>query len=269
MPSVSATVSATDLTFSILQPRVVIYPHSVLGNCGYQPLFFQYGNPNNSCYTMEKSMISHWNTELWNQHGASLIYYVTDYNTDYDRVFGEDRDRSIIRSFKVQGYTELPLEVEHVTIFGIDGQDNFKVFVAQGHFAVASTVDDTGLSINYYPAIEPNIGDIIQFRSNQRFYEIVEVKDVEGTQLQSRTTWTLFLRVYKDLRLNVQRFQPPIPSTLARNVEISAVNNQDDLFKINDSITSASTTFSYNASANLEQIPPNDPHAPNDPFGGW
>jgi len=57
--------------------------------------------------------------------GVDMIYYPVSYDVDYDRIFGEDLDRTIQRKFCVKGFYELQEEIELFSKFGIEGIDNF------------------------------------------------------------------------------------------------------------------------------------------------
>jgi hypothetical protein len=265
-------VSAVECSavFNINQPQVIMIPGSIFASSCFKKDYFNHLT--NPCYDNEKKMFANIATEMWNQQGVKLIYYKVDYNTSYDKLYGEDRDRHIERQFPFQGYFILPTEEELMTLFGIDVKDIFKIYVAKQHFEVASTLSNTGCGVYEYDPYEPCEGDIIKGKWNDTFYEVIEVKDSEGTMLQTKLAWTLIVRIFRDNHFSVNEFQPPIPSVKAKELEISAVTDKPtDILQINEEIDEEKEEFLFNTSAaNEEPINP-DPYPPvnDDPFGGW
>ena len=74
------------------------------------------------------------NMESINIHGTPMMYYAVSYDTAYDHLFGEDDDRRVARKFLIKARFELPKELEQYAKFGIEGLDNFPMFVSKKHF---------------------------------------------------------------------------------------------------------------------------------------
>lgn len=267
--SIDTLVSENSAVFNINQPQLVMIPQNMFGQCYVKPYFNHFNGP---CYDNEKKIMGHIAAEMWNQHGVKMEYYKTDYNTDYDKIWGEDRDRHILRTFPLQGYFLLPAEDELVTIFGMEIKDVFKIYVAKQHFSVASTLSNTGCGLNTYPPFEPCVGDIIKGRWSNYFYEIIEVKDSEGVILESKLVWTLIVRIYRDLHMTANTFVPPIKHVQEKQESIEEVTDRmGDIFQINEDINEEKIDILYNTSAVLEDPINPDRHPPtnDDPFGSW
>lgn len=262
----STLVSAS---FDMLRPRILIVPDSIFDNKCYQKPYFNHLN--SPCYENEKKMFSNMATEMWNQHGVKLEYYKTDYNTDYDRIYGEDRDRHILRTFPVQAYFELPNEDELVTVFGMEMKDRFKMYISKQHFSVASTLGNTGCGINSFDKFDPCVGDIIKGKWNNRFYEIIEVKDSEGVIMESKFIWTITVKTYRDNHLTTNTFTPPIPPVQQKQYDIESVTDKPiDILQINEALDSEKDEYIYEPKP-LEDTPDNDdlPPVNDNPFGQW
>lgn len=99
--------------------------------------FFNHLNP---LYNNERKLYDLLITEAYNFHGITMSYYILSYDIDKDRIFGEDNDRVILRSFDVQAYAELPNDKKSFSIMGMMNQDIFHLFISMKHFADRKSV---------------------------------------------------------------------------------------------------------------------------------
>lgn len=208
--------------------------------------FFNYKN---SEYDAEKSLFDLFVTEAYNKNGVCMEYYVTTYDTKYNRIFGEDNDRRLERAFDVMVMYQLPKEEKMWTKFGIEGTDNFSMWASKRHFRAAS---NNPLTEEEYI---PKMGDIIRSKYNNYFYEIVEVVEEVGMWLQSKQhVWEFVVRVYKDEGIEL--------TDETKSTTISAYTNKDeDVFDIKNVIDVKKNEFLYK--------PEDSEKGNNDPFGNW
>lgn len=219
--------------------------------------FFNHLNPN---YNFEKDLYSLLLTEAYNQHGVCMDYYVVSYNTNYDRLFGEDNDRRFIRNFSFMCYMELPKETKSFSTMGIGWTDIFHLYISKRHFNVASTANTSGTR-NIFPSYEPREGDILNTKYNNTYYEIISVKTEEEQFLQRKHSWDVIVRVMRDKSFS---YSPETSSTME---DISKYNNKSDLFDIGKFIKE---TTQPNTNANdIEYKPAPTECDPNDPFNNW
>ena len=68
----------------------------------------QFFNHFNNNYNNESMLYELLMTEAFNLHGVKMNYYVTSYDTKYDKLFGEDNNRRFIRRFEFMGNLVLP-----------------------------------------------------------------------------------------------------------------------------------------------------------------
>jgi len=227
--------------------------------------FFQHQA--SSCYNNEKLLYSKLVGEALLQNGVKTDYYITDYNTSRDQIYGEDTDRTILRKFPVILYYMLPKQDQLFSKFGIEDLDNFKMWVAKDTFAMSSTLQADDATYNFtrgsFPQYVPKVGDLVRSKasSNQVIYEILNVKDSpqDNQFLQSKNVWEFQVRVYRDLHLNLS------PTTSATMTSISAFTDQDDYIDINDVIDTEKTDIIITSADDIV----NGDDIPNDPFGGW
>lgn len=207
------------------------------------------------CYETEKELYSISEMCMWNNFGVKCEYYFVDYNTSYDQTFGEDGDRTVTRSFALTASLELPKEEEFASRFGLEGLDVFEVFTNKYHFAHASTysADTSGV----YPTDVPKEGDIIRTKYNDKFYEVLSVKDTTDQFLQAQHTWKMIVRENKDLHFNV--------SATTEVDKISAVTDQEDLFDISSAIDIEKEDYIITSAMDLTAGRP----LSDDPFGNW
>lgn len=214
-----------------------------------------------TCHNGEKDMFDKLEMGAWNKFGVQLRYYLTDYNKNYDKNFGEDRDRLVVRAFDFNGYFAYPPETREYITFGIDQIDTFQLFVSINHMEYVSRLDTDGNS-SYLP-VYPNVGDIIYAYYSNIYYEIIRAKKSENQFLQTQHSWTITVRVFRDNHLSLG------PAVSAEAIS-ACVNKSTDLFQINQVVHEEKSRFLYDTTAALESEPPNDPGSPNnDPFAGW
>jgi len=253
-----------------------------------------------ACYDVEKNLYGRWINEAFNHFGVKCQYYITDYNTDYDVIFGEDMDRHVVRRFPVQVYFVLPPEDDMASRFGIEELDNIEMFISKLQFQVASTLDyddQYGATSGTFAQYIPKLGDLIRSTSNYKFYEILDVGEEDNQFLQTSNTWTLKVRLYRDNHVGFstsadgvlaktasdELCASPFTSAIA-SYSLSAYADQEDMFDVTDLVNrdkgdvvhysdSATTSGSYVhtdpttlivTSGSVKLVADT-----NDPFAGW
>ena len=212
-------------------------------------------------YNNERKLFDNLITEAYNLHGVCMDYYITSYNKNYDKVWGEDNNRFFERKFPVNVYYMLPREEKMWSKFGIQGVDTFSMYISKLHFRDTSTIGmnevagDIGQGT--YNSYIPQIGDIIRSEYNNYIYEITEVKEEIGMFLLSKQhIWELIVKTYKDEHISLSA------TTSAGMAEISAVTNKSsDMFNISSVIDTKKVPIKY-VSKNFEK-------PSNDPYAGW
>lgn len=200
-------------------------------------------------YNNDKALIGVILNEYYNKFGVCMEYYQTSYDTNYDRVWGEDNDRNYIRKFDVNGYFNLPKEDKIWSQFGIEGTDEVTVWISKRHF-VGASIDPQTMK----PCDRPQIGDVIKSDYSNYFYEITEVAEDTGQYFQSNQfIWELSIRPMKD------EFITTSPSLSAS--DISLVTSLDDMFNIDNTVDVEKEEIIYDPKPNEK------PNA--DPFGNW
>ena len=244
--------NVTSATFKVLEPDTEI---SDLNWDDCQPNLGMW-NKFNDCHDNESEMFDGILQDAYNTAPVPINYYVTDYNVDYDKIFGEDNDRNIVRTFKMNAQYDLPSEDENLTINGIEGIDTFKVNVSMKHFTSASTYDENG-NPNIYSSYKPKAGDVFQAEYNGMYYEILHVKKTINQFLQRAHSWEFAARRYRDIHFSLSS------STSADS--ISAFTDQKDYLEINDFIDTSKQSIIITSANDVA----NGREPPNDPFGGW
>lgn len=246
----------------------------------------------NSTYDNERKLYDLLLTEAYNKHGLSMTYFAITYDTSYDRIFGEDNDRRIMRKFDFQIYMEeLPSETKNFSAFGINTTDVIKGFVSKSHFAVASTYDENGPyddigTSGTMPSIKPRAGDIVRLSLNEledpyrqtrlyeenpavddflrsatmnnTYFEIISVKEQEVQFMQHQHTWDITMRVYRDKSLSLESSASSSFGDLTQYVD------KTDIFDIGKYITEAVEPYTNKNDILYKQAqtecPPKDPH---------
>lgn len=142
----------------------------------------------NSSYDRERELIKVTQMEAYNMWGAPVYFYKTSYDTNYNKIWGEDRDRYVIQYWpEVMAYFTFPREDKLWTKFGIEGMENLTLFVSKEHFEYKTS------------GYIPRMGDLLQTEYNSNVYEIVEVKEESGMYLLAKQyTWEIIVRPFKD-----------------------------------------------------------------------
>ena len=148
-----------------------------------------------SAYDKERTLYDYLEMEGYNKFGVQMTYYTV--NISADPLFGESNLKVISRRFDYMAYYELPNEGRNVSVLGIVGTDNFKIYVNMTHYNFVSTYDSLGTS-GIYPAYLPKIGDLIYAKYNKQFYRINMVKKEDNIFLQGKHTYTFFLENFRD-----------------------------------------------------------------------
>lgn len=233
-------------------------------------------NFTNTCHNKDRLLYDKVLAEGYNNFGVPMVYYVVSYDTTQDEIFGEDNVRNAERKFSVMAYYELPREEELWTKFGIEGIDNFHMYLSKKSFEAESTTalvtsgayslafssafdrvgvdnDNGTLVYDTYPSYIPKVGDIIKAEYNDYYYEIVDVGEESEMFLQSKHSWDFIVRPYKDEHVTVS-------GTLSGD-DLSNFTSQDDMLEINDVVDTKKDGVLYE--------PPGTEEDPNDPFGTW
>ncbi len=199
-------------------------------------------------YTADKRLYKLLLTEAYNKHGNCLTYYVSTYDTTYDQIYGEDVNRHYTRYFSIMGYYQLPVEDEMWTQYGIEGMDNFKVFVSKRHFETASRDNNTADSYI------PKVGDILKASYNGIIYEIIDVGEEEEMFLREKHTWEFTVRPFRDNNVSL--------SGDTVDTILSAYTDQaTDMFDVSAVVAEEKDEFLYNAPSTEESI--------DDIWGEW
>lgn len=198
----------------------------------------------NSSYDTERELFKVVQMEAYNTFGVSIIFYKTTYNKKYDKIWGEDGERYITEYWEdVMSYFNLPREDKMWTKFGMEGMENFSMYVSKEHFEYMTS------------GYIPRMGDIIQTEYNNNLYEIVEVKEEAGMYMLSKQyTWEIIVRPYKvedNISLSASISGAPIANYI----------NTSDIFNIKNDIDVKKEDKLY--------IPKPTEKPVNDPFGNW
>lgn len=209
-------------------------------------------------YQNEKTLYSVMESEAYNKFGIQTLFYPVSINSD--KVFGEDNNRVVQRSFQIMGYTEggtLPYEGRNVSTMGIVSTDNFALHVSIRNFNYVSTFDSFGTS-GVYPTYEPKIGDLLYFRYNNRFYRILMVKKEFEIFLQAKHTYTFIVEGFKDLSYNISQELIDANDPI---LTISSGTTSKDMFDLKNTIEIEKEKVLYK--------PANTECDPEDPFNNW
>jgi hypothetical protein len=208
--------------------------------------FFKF---NSKAYDRDKNLLSLQVNEIINLHGVCMDYYITTYDTRYDRIWGEDNDRRFERNFDFMAMYQLPREDKIWSKFGIEGTDTITMSISKRHFSAASKHPQNGSQHI------PQIGDIIMAKYNNYVYEITEVAEDVGMYLNSKQhVWEFVVIPFKD-------------EGIATTAETSAssisafTDKPTDIFDIKNDIDVAKEEVIYKPKPSEK---PSD-----DPFSNW
>lgn len=209
-----------------------------------QNSYFDFGSDR---FQKERDLFSVVINEYYNKYGVCMEYYIVSYDTKYDKVFGEDNNRTCRRNFKVNGYFNLPREDKIWTKFGIEGTDEIIMWVSKRHFRGAS-------HSNGEPEYIPQIGDIIKSEYSTYFYEITEVAEDTAQYFQSNQfVWELHIRPMKNEYIDVT---PELSAS-----DYAMATSLDDIFNIDNNVDVEKEDVVYK--------PETGEKPKNDPFGNW
>jgi hypothetical protein len=197
-------------------------------------------------YDSEREMFSVLQTEVYNMFGVPCFFYPVSYDKQYDRIWGEDNNRSVSAYWPdVNAYFNLPKEEKIWSKLGIEGMENFPLYVSKTHFDCVTS--------GYIPLM----GDLIQSEYNSKLYEIVEIKEEYGMYMLSKQyTWEIIVKPFKDERVKVLGEVSASP--------LSAFADRpsgSDIFDITNEIDVEKENVIY------KPKPSEKPNA--DPFGNW
>lgn len=208
--------------------------------------YFDVSSPS---YSNDKNLVAVMINEAYNKFGVCMEYYITTYDTNYDKIWGEDNNRHYIRKFEFMAKYDLPREDKIWTKFGIEGTDNITLWISKRHYQSASIDPNTGQSYT-----RPQIGDIVKTDFNNYFYEITEVAEDTGLYFQSNQfIWELTLKPMKNENIEA--------SISLSASDIASVTNLNDIFDIDDTVDVEKEPISYK--------PQKGEKPKNDPFSNW
>jgi len=209
----------------------------------FDPMPTQGQNICSKSYDNDRELAAVTLMEKWNMNGVKLTYFKVTYNTNYDRVWGEDGDRYVTHSWEVMSYFELPKENKVWSKFGIEGVNDFSMFISKIHYN-----HKTGGNI-------PLVGDIILSQYNNMYYEVTEVKEQAPMfMLSQQYAWEIIVR---KMKIEQEVYVSPVLSASP----ITSIFKVKDIFDIRDDIDIAKEPIIY------KQQKGEKPK--NDPFGNW
>ena len=212
-------------------------------------------------YDSEREMYRDLTTEVYNKHGICMTYYVTTYDTQYDRIWGEDNNRRFSRKFEFMAFYPLQSEEKMWTKFAVQGVDEFSIYISKDHYREACTYGQPkvrgNIGKNTYDIIVPKEGDVVQSMFNNYLYEIANVKEeAMMIHLNKRYVWELVVRPYMDEHISLDA------DTSASMGTISAFTNTNpDILNISDVVIAADIPVAY--------VPKSCERASSNPFNGW
>lgn len=240
--------SATNIHITINETSALSSNVNQFGCTGLPNNFFKH---NGSCYDNEKFLYQKMVSEAFNQNGVKADYYVVDYSTNNEKIYGEDNDRHILRNFVVKVYFDLPPEIRQYNQFGMEDMDNFQMWITKTTFS------------NYSGGYDPKYGDFIRPHYNSVLYEIIDVIDTDEQFLNTQHTWKLTVRVWVNNML-----------TASNNVSAEHNPNYDDEYVelISAHLTSAGSDFLKQNDLiddEFDDIEYKPLDGNNNPFGDW
>jgi len=209
----------------------------------------------NPSYNNERRLFDKVISESIKQHGVCLDYYVTSHDVSYDKVWGEDNNRRMIRKFQFNGFYTLPIEEKVWGKFGITGMDTFSMFVSKLHFEGVSKYN-FDRTVRQYESYVPMVGDLIRADYNKYIYEITEVKEETSMFLLSKQhVWEFVVKPFKDEKISIDVGDVTME-------EIRPYTDKDsDIFDVTDKIDEKKTDVLY--------IPKPTEKPSGDVLGGW
>ena len=221
-----------------------------------------YWRDDTECKDNERFLYNSLLTNSNNMFAPIWQYYPTTYNLITDRVFKEDSNKMVIRSFSASGMIEdIPPEHRSYKLEGLVGNDIVRAWFSQVHFTEASTY--SGLTPDVYPSWSPAIGDYLYLTSNGLFYEVINVNDAIELFLNRQHNWELVMRVYRDNKLTVSAGSPTLVNDVILQVctsAASATTQFNDYLEINEDLDELIKPIEYDEQSGEQSA---------NPFGGW
>jgi hypothetical protein len=214
-------------------------------------------------YSGEKKLFRGLITEAYNKLGTDVSYFIISYDTQYDRIWGEDDDRRFVRRFDVMCWFPLASEEKMWTKFAIEGIDNFSMYISKEHFSAASTYGHNlvagNIGPNTYSAYYPKAGDILMSNYNEYIYEVLTVKENAFQALiDKHYCWELILKPFRNRGMMLES---STSASMAADVDIAKYVNANSIFDISSVIASAASAVEYDPATNETD--------PRDPFSGF
>lgn len=219
-------------------------------NCGIaeeNPYFSVWSD----CKQSERNFFDKTATELINLHGVDCVYYHSDYNTNNNKLFGEDNDYMYSRKFPIKAMFELPVDQRRATLAGLEVDDKVEIKITIDHFKAASTFDYKTEEYYVYESVIPKQSDLIKFEYNGVYYEVLSSKKSFDNFLQGTHVWRLMVTPYVQNKQSV--------STDIKQDEIRRIVSSQDIFDTTDLINSIKGDY-------IQEQPPTKP---NSIFGKW
>ena len=226
----------------------------------------------NNLHNNERTLYDWLLAEAVNHYGVPMVYYMVSFDTTYDPIFGEDCNRRYVRKFDIMSYYELPNEDHLWTKFGIEGLDNFHIYISIKHFWAQSTMGirlgafdgkmfNRGFDVNskeadrydIYASVTPKVGDIIKAKYNDYYYEIINVKREKEQFLQKKHSWDLTCKPYINEQLTA--------SKILSGDDITKYNTNTDIFGVSGTVDQQKINILYQPAGSEENI--------NDPYANW
>ncbi len=214
-----------------------------------------HGVPNNwlhkgqDAYDGDRKLLDHINSEFINLNGMVAEYYVTTYDKDHDRVYGEDNNRKYTRKFDFMFFTDEMYEPDYSSKFSMWADNSNTLDISKVGFLEASTYGSTG-DVDYidikngfttdptlrFEEYEPKIGDYVKVKSVGLFYEISNVKN-RMTSLQGSSFWQLTLLPMKEERSNSVSDENGMAEDMQNIANVGKQRQEDlDLFDMSTTI---------------------------------
>jgi len=201
-------------------------------------------NSENLCsksYAPDRELAAITLMEKWNMYGVKTLFYKTTYDVKKDNIWGEDNDRYITDEWNVMAYFQLPKENKVWSKFGIEGINDFSMYISKLHFKSQTH--------NYIP----RVGDLILTPYNNKLYEIAEVKEEAPIfMLSKQYAWEIIVKKAK-----IENELSVYPSLSAS--PIAEFYNVVDLYDIKNDIDTEKTDIVYYDSCDNKTYP----------FGNW
>jgi hypothetical protein len=192
-----------------------------------------------------------------------MTYYIISYDKTYNRVFGEDCDKRLVRRFDFMAFFKLAQEDKTWSRFSIDNIDNFEIQVSKDHLREASTYGHSLVKGNIgphtYPTYIPQVGDIMQSKYNNFLYEIMMVKEQSVMyHLNQHYVWELQLKAFTDYGISLSaETSASLDTTLTSSIN----KGKDDIFNISADLAAKIGDINYNDSQDVVEPPV--------PFSSW